>query len=206
MIFGLSKASRQKKDVLALYAAVSVASRQPGLYLSLNIPDTVEGRFESLGLHLSLVLRRLKQLPAPALDISKDLIDHFFQDLDGSLRQLGVGDLSVGKKIKILAQAFYGRAKALEAALSNQPGSDKAEIKEDSLALVLARNVLGISDASETNGVDSSMAKDLAVQDLAVYVRAAEQAFSSRSLADILSARDLFPVLPIPVLPLLKAE
>ena len=172
MIFGFFKSRPHKKTALEIYAAVSECSRVPELYTTLGIPDTAEGRFESLGLHLSLVLRRLKQLPAPALEISKELIDYFFHDLDGALRTLGVSDVSVGKKIKPLAQAFYGRAKVLDEAL--------VQSDDNILANVLVRNVLGSEVASTGKA-------------LACYVRSASSWLENNDLNFIIKAQNLFP-------------
>lgn len=118
----------------AIYQRVAVASRQPALYLQLGIADTAEGRFEALTLHAWMFLRRLRQLPDPAEAVGQDVIDVLFRELDRALRELGVGDLSVGKRMKKLAKAFYGRLTSYEAALHD--GSD------DALALALGRNLL----------------------------------------------------------------
>lgn len=174
MVFSLFKSGKQRREVEALYAAISAASRAPDLYLKLAVPDTVEGRFESLIMHVSLVLRRLKELPQPALDISKDLVDTLFKDLDGALRQLGVGDLSVGKKIKVLAQAFYGRAKVLDAALADQ--------SPQQLQAVLSRNVLGVSEGETPFA-----------EELASYVRKASDQLGKQDLGSIMKAERLFP-------------
>ena len=174
MVFNLFKSGKRRREVETLYAAISAASREPDLYLKLAVPDTVEGRFESLILHVSLVLRRLKELPQPALDISKDLVDTLFKDLDGALRQLGVGDLSVSKKIKVLAQAFYGRAKALDAGL--------VDAEPHHLETVLTRNVLGVTEGEASHGTQ-----------LASYVRRASDELAAQSLASLMKADRLFP-------------
>ena len=186
MILSLFKTAKWRPQARRLYTVISAVSREPGLYLNLGVPDTVEGRFESLSLHVSLVLRRLKDLPSPALDVSKDVVDFFFSDLDNALRELGVGDLSVGKKIKLLAQAFYGQAKVLETAL--QPGA-----APDALEAALARNVLGL---------DAQQAPEDAgpyVVALAAYVREAAQLLASQPLDAILKAERLFPGIDVPV-------
>jgi cytochrome b pre-mRNA-processing protein 3 len=171
MIFNLFKSRPRRKPALKLYAAISECSRSPQLYLSFGVPDTAEGRFESLSLHLSLILRRLKELPSPALDLSKELIDIFFHDLDGALRTLGVSDVSVAKKIKPLAQAFYGRAKAMEEAL--------ASADPQSLIDVLSRNVLG-----EENAPTGAS--------LANYVQEAIKHITSKDINFITAAQNLF--------------
>ena len=192
-MFGLFKTAKWRQQARILYAVISAVSREPALYLTFGVPDTVEGRFESLSLHVSLVLRRLKALPPPALDVSKDIVDLFFGDLDGALRELGVGDLSVGKKIKLLAQAFYGQAKALDAALA--PGA-----APDALEAALARNVLGLGGevgAGEGSAGEGGVGfSDGAA--LAGYVREASQRLASQDLDAILKADQLFPGLDMP--------
>jgi cytochrome b pre-mRNA-processing protein 3 len=129
----------QRRDVIeTLYQRIAATSRAPVLYTDLGIPDTVEGRFEAVTLHVILVLRRLGQLPVPADQVAQDLVDCFFRHLDASLRELAVGDLAVPKRMKTLAEAFSGRSHAYDAALSEPDG--------DRLAQALARNVLGAAE------------------------------------------------------------
>ena len=84
----------------------------PEFYRILGAPDTVDGRFELLTLHIVLLLERLKEQPA----VRQDLFDTYVSDLDGALREMGVGDLSMGRSMKQLGQVFYGRAAAFGAA------------------------------------------------------------------------------------------
>ena len=100
----------------ALYASVVEQSRQPALYERLGAPDTVEGRFELYSLHVVLLLDRLRRQGDQATETSQALFDTFVKALDHALREMGVGDLSVGKKMRRLAEAFYGRAKSYDAA------------------------------------------------------------------------------------------
>ena len=81
------------------------------------MPDTLEGRFECLILHVILVLRRLNRLPEPAADVAQDLVNSVFLQLDSSLRESGIGDFGVPKRMKKLGAAFYGRAEGYDAAL-----------------------------------------------------------------------------------------
>ncbi|HBK91496.1 MAG TPA: ubiquinol-cytochrome C chaperone [Parvularcula sp.] len=121
-----------------LFEALNAAARSPALYAAAGAPDTIEGRFEVLGLHIFLALRRLRR-DAPASDrLSIALQEIFFRRLDGALREIGVGDLSIGRKIRGLAEAFYGRAAAYERAMGEGP---------DALAAALARNVIESGDA-----------------------------------------------------------
>jgi cytochrome b pre-mRNA-processing protein 3 len=164
----------RRRAIEALHIRINAAARVPALYLDLGVPDTVEGRFEALCLHVVLVLRHLRRLPAPAADIAQDLVNSVFEQLDSSLRELGVGDMGVSKRMKKLAQAFYGRAAAYDAALD---AGDR-----DALAAALARNVL----AREEPG---------AAQGISAYVLAADAALAGTDL-DALMAEG--PVLPDP--------
>jgi cytochrome b pre-mRNA-processing protein 3 len=122
-----------------LYAAIMAAARRPALYLLLHAPDTVEGRFEMLTFHAGPVLRRLDALGkagnAPAEDLACALADSIFRHLDVTLRQQGVGDLAVPKRMKKYAENFYGRLAAYEDAAA------RADIH--ALRVALARNALG---------------------------------------------------------------
>ncbi len=106
----LWKKRREADPVEGLHSRIVAASRRPGLYGEGGLPDDVEGRFESLVLHATLVLRRLRRLPPPADDLAQDLVDAVFAHLEIALREMGVGDFGVPKRMKKLGQAFYDRA------------------------------------------------------------------------------------------------
>jgi cytochrome b pre-mRNA-processing protein 3 len=111
----------------ALYALVVERSRRPALYAELGAPDTVEGRFEVYTLHVMLLLDRMRGQGPAAARVSQALFDTYISALDDALREMGVGDLSVGKKMRKLGEAFYGRAKSYEAALAALP--DRAPLE-----------------------------------------------------------------------------
>ena len=100
-----------------LHDAAVAQSRMPAFYRDMGVPDSIEGRFELLTMHVILLLDRLKAEPA----IRQSLFDTFVSDLDGALREMGVGDLSVPKRMKGLGGVFYGRAKAFEDACAALP-------------------------------------------------------------------------------------
>lgn len=162
----------RRRTVETLHLRINEAARAPGLYLALGVPDTVEGRFEALCLHVILVLRRLKRLPAPAGDVGQDLVDSVFAQLDASLRELGVGDVSVLKRMKKLGAAFYGRAGGYDAALDAND--------EEALAARLARNVLGTERTEAAIG-------------LARYVMAAHSGLQADDLDALLRRGPRFP-------------
>lgn len=103
----------------ALYGAIVAQARQPAFYAELGVPDSLEGRFEMLLLHLTLVSRRLmRKEDGEARAAGQAAFDLFCADMDGSLRELGVGDLSVPRRMREMGEAFFGRSAAYEAALS----------------------------------------------------------------------------------------
>lgn len=116
-----------------LYAAVVDQARRPEFYERQAVPDTLDGRFELVALHAFLVLNRLKQGEAPP-ELGQALFDAMFADFDRALRELGTGDLSVGREVKTMAKAFYGRVRAYEQGLAG--GTEL-------LADALARNLYG---------------------------------------------------------------
>lgn len=126
---------RRKNRAIAdvIYEQIVAAARQPVPYSAWHVPDTPLGRFEMLSLHVFLVLHRLKGEGAAADALGQELTDGFFQDVDHSLRELGIGDMGVPKRMKRLARMFYGRAGSYGAAI------DTGDI--DALAAALARNV-----------------------------------------------------------------
>ncbi len=103
----------------AVYERVVAQAREPGFYARLGVPDTPEGRFEMLTLHLFLVLHRLKHEPGDpeTAALAQSLTDHLVADMDANLREMGAGDLGVGRKVKRMAGALYGRIAAYEAGL-----------------------------------------------------------------------------------------
>jgi len=108
---------------LSLYRSLVEKAREAAFYAELGVPDTVDGRFDMIVIHAMLVLRRLRNGGARADAVGQALFDLMFKDMDQSLRELGVGDMSIGKHIKRMAKAFYGRANmqgtGLEAALAS---------------------------------------------------------------------------------------
>lgn len=121
------KAAR-KDTVFSLYNGLVEQARNPDLYKDFAIPDTLDGRFDAIVLHIALfglatgeTLKDDRELA----DIGKDIIGVFLKDMDRNLREIGVGDLSVGKKIKKMASALYGRIGAYSTALV-QPDPEKA--------------------------------------------------------------------------------
>ena len=107
------------------YEAIVAAARHPVFYADWGVPDTLDGRFDMISLHAFMVLDRLKGVEQ---DFRQRLVDEMFADMDRSLREMGVGDLSVGKKVRKMAEVFYGRVAAYDAALAGEPAALEAAI------------------------------------------------------------------------------
>lgn len=121
---------------MELYSLAVRQARTPALYTRFGTPDTVEGRFGQVSLHVYLILRRLKSDNPDEQKIARSLVDIMFRNLDSALRELGVGDLSVSRKMRRLAEQFYGRIAAYEKALDTDGDGD-------ALARALGRNIHG---------------------------------------------------------------
>ena len=124
----------------AIYGMIVTQAREPLFYRDLDVPDTVNGRFDLLVLHLWMVLRRLRPMPEGAA-LCQALFDRFCEDMDGNLREMGVGDLTVPKRMQAFGEAFYGRAAAYDLALADD---------REALAQALCKNILngeGIENA-----------------------------------------------------------
>ncbi|MGB1548449.1 MAG: ubiquinol-cytochrome C chaperone family protein, partial [Alphaproteobacteria bacterium] len=99
-----------KQSARTLYTQIVAQARRKEFYTAGGVPDTLDGRFEMLALHAFLVLYRLKRLDAD--ELAQALFDMMFADMDENLREIGVGDLSVDKRVKRMVSAFYGRVVA----------------------------------------------------------------------------------------------
>lgn len=120
------------------YEVIVAAARHPVFYADWAVPDTLDGRFDMICLHAYLVLDRLKGVEEA---FRQGLVDELFADMDRSLREMGVGDLSVGKKVRKMAEVFYGRVAAYDAAIPEGP---------EALEAAIARNVF--PDAPDSAG------------------------------------------------------
>lgn len=118
-----------------LYEKIIHQSRQPGFYLTLGVQDTVEGRFDMISIHAFLVMHRLKDEGEDAKEFSQKLYDLMFADMEINLREMGIGDMGMGKRVKKLVKGFYGRLSAYEKGLAT------TDDKEETLKQALRRNL-----------------------------------------------------------------
>ena len=144
----------------------------PAFFEDFGVTDDVEGRFEVLTLHMYLVLQRLKSGGEAADAFSQELFDTFFTNMDDSLRELGVGDMAIGKKIRNMAEAFYGRVGAYEASIGDK----------DALSAAISRNVFLSEDASKGDA-------------LAGYLQHAKAHIDEISISEIINGAVHFPAI-----------
>jgi len=171
-LFGRRK-SASRVIVDRLYGQIVAAARQPELYSAWNVPDTPLGRFEMVALHMFLFLHRVRGEAGPIREVAQDLTDEFFRDVEHSIRELGISDPGVPKRMKLLARMFYGRAVAYGDALDRDD--------RQALAEALARNVRPDSRDWEAAG------------ELAIYARAAAASLASQPMDAILGGNAAFP-------------
>jgi cytochrome b pre-mRNA-processing protein 3 len=117
-LLSLIRRGRHERVGFELYGAAVAAARDPFLYTALGVPDTLDGRFDMVALHTFLLIQRLKREPAPGPALAQAVFDAMFSDMDVNLREMGVGDLSVGRKVKVMWEAFHGRAAVYAAAMN----------------------------------------------------------------------------------------
>jgi len=134
MVLGFFNKRRVNRQIVQRqYGVITATARQPCFYTSYNVPDTVMGRFEMLAAVMILFLRRTSKSSEAGKQIAQEIVDAFFLDIDYSIRELGVGDNSVPKRMKKLAGMFYGR-------LERYTDSLQAHDHEQ-LAVALAQNI-----------------------------------------------------------------
>ena len=183
MILGAFRHSNNNRNIHGLYGAIVAQARSPIFYTHYGVSDSVEGRFELIVLHLMLVNRRLGadqtgasgRSPAlgPGSAVGQRLFDVFCRDLDDNLREMGVGDLAVPRKMRQFGEAFYGRQAAYGAALA---AADPRELEK-----ALARNILDEADASKK------------AAQFARYMRAAVAQLDAQPEGALIAGRAVFP-------------
>jgi cytochrome b pre-mRNA-processing protein 3 len=172
MLFRIRRRRLQHETIERLYGAIVAQARLPDFYEELAVPDTVAGRFDLIVLHVHLLFRRLAGEGADEQVVGQGVFDRFVADMDDSLREMGTGDLAVPKRVRVMGEAFYGRAETYEAAL--------AATEDDALVGALSRNVYG-------GGAERS------AQMLARYVRRAAASLAGQSASDIARGEVRFP-------------
>ena len=143
-----------------IYNSIVEQSRRSQFYESLDVPDTIDGRFDLIVLHAGLYLPRLKAVKSEGKQLSQAMFDHMFANLEFNLRELGVGDMSMSKKMKGMVSAFYGRVTAYDTALKDG-------------------DVAGLRSALHRNVYRGADIEPALLDALASYVRAAAEALQA---------------------------
>jgi cytochrome b pre-mRNA-processing protein 3 len=164
MILNLFRKNTATEPVYAVYSAIVAQSRQPRFYADWLVPDTVTGRFDMICLHMALLFRRLRAESGDRKEFSQAVFDLFFKDMDRSLREMGVGDLGVPKRIQKMGNIFFGLLASMNEAMDR---GDAA-----ALETVLARNIFDGAEGPH-------------VRALAEYLLAEDQALVSQPATTI---------------------
>ena len=175
-VFGGDPLAVPAQDV---YEGIVRQARQPAFYAACGVPDSIDGRFELVALHAFLVLRRLKRCGGEGADLAQALVDTLIRDLDRSLREMGVGDLGVSRRIKTMARGFYGRIAAYEAGLDGP---------DDMLRAALTRNLYGTANEAPTPSVTAMIA----------YMRQEAVGLDKQELASLMAGTVAFGAPPDP--------
>jgi len=173
MVFGFFN-RRKGVDVGPLYLSIVAQARQPVFYRDWAVPDTIDGRFEMLMLHLVLVIERLRGEDKAISAVGQGVFDFFLKDMDRNLREMGVGDMSVGKRMKKIGRSVYGRFDAFRPPLADRDLTV--------LAAAIDRNAFaGDSHPGEANR-------------LAAYALECAERLASQATSDIEAGRVDWPV------------
>lgn len=168
----------QAEEVGALYRAAAEQARQPGFYRTGGVPDSLDGRFDLLSLHLILLMRRLRTEGNAGRAMQQALFDLLAADMDRNLREMGVGDTGISRRVKAMGEAFYGRYQAYDAALSLP-----VDARQDALMTALDKNLYGTVPTQPEQ-----------LQRLARYVSAAAQRFETQTFAALMRGKIYYPV------------
>ncbi len=175
MILRLFRRTPPVASIAALYGMIVAQARTPEFYRGYGVPDTVNGRFEMVALHTVLVLSRLAEEPHSLRRLGQGVFDQFCDDMDASMREMGVGDLAVPRKMRRVGAAFYARQSEYQKALA--AGDPK------SLEASLAENVYGGAPPSSGGGAER----------LARYVRSAADALAAQGDEELARSEVRFP-------------
>ncbi|WP_310620516.1 ubiquinol-cytochrome C chaperone family protein [Flexibacterium corallicola] len=137
MFFGFLR-RRGNFAVHEIYRDIVSQARQPVFYQSFGVPDTAEGRFEMIVFHAFCLFHRLRHENKQAGEVAQKVFDLFFVDMDQSLREAGIGDEGVRRRIRKMSESFYGRSTTYSRALE--------EGDNGQLAQAFARNFLFTAD------------------------------------------------------------
>ncbi len=186
MLSWLTQKKRLRRTARALYDCIVMQARQPQFYAGIGVPDTMEGRFEMVLVHLFIVQNRLKAEGRGARTLSQAIAEDFVSEMDSSMRELGVGDLAVPKRMRKIGEAYLGRLQSYADAIAD----DDAGV----LPAALARNVWEVEVQTAATACKRAD-PGVGAQSLAAYMRATSTHLAKGSYEDICAGRLKFPAL-----------
>ncbi|WP_417449021.1 ubiquinol-cytochrome C chaperone family protein [Kordiimonas sp.] len=164
---------RSKKRAYGLYGKLVAQARQPEFYTTFDVADTLDGRFDMILIHMFLLQNRLATDGDATAKLRRQLQEAMVADMDRSLREMGVGDMGIGREVKKMGVAWFGRLKAYAAAVE----SDDAQ---ENLTEAVARNLYKVENAAKA-------------PDMAAYMITAREALATCSTAQIEALEFEFP-------------
>ncbi|NIZ02226.1 ubiquinol-cytochrome C chaperone family protein [Thalassospira lucentensis] len=177
-MFGwLKKKDRKHASAVDLYTAMVTQARQPEFYSKLGVADTKEGRFDLILVHAFILFRRLKAEDGDK-DLAQEVFDVMFADLDQNMREMGIGDVGILKRIRKMSDSYHGRIVAYEEGMQ----SGAAE-----LAAALDRNLYADTDV-----------RDEQLMAVVGYVHDALTLLEQQTLSEIQNGKVRFPDVPVP--------
>lgn len=181
MIFSklFNRKPRFSDEVQKLYVRIIEQSRQEVFYTDLEVADTVEGRFDMIVLHSFAIMRKLKHHQDQTAEFNQSLFDLMFADFDQNLRELGVGDMGLAKRVPKMAEAFYGRITVYEDGLN-------ADDADQSLKEALDRNLYRKTKVEPES-----------LNLMALYLRACVQSLETQDVSRLLAGQVDFPEPPV---------
>ena len=168
---------RERRDIaLKLYNDLVAHARQPAFYAAYGVPDSMLGRFEMICLHAFLLFRRLGRTDQAGRELAQRVHDLMFADLDRTLREQGIGDMGIGKRVKKLARNLYGRIAAYETGLAGGAGE---------LAAALRRNLYASAEPSEAE-----------IAAMIAYINMADKHLDSQATGELMAGQAHYPDIP----------
>ncbi len=180
-LLSLLRRGRYERVGFELYGAAVAAARDPWLYTGLGVPDTLDGRFDMVCVFVFLLIQRLQREPPPGPALAQAVFDAMFSDMDVNLREIGVGDLSVGRKVRVMWEAFHGRSAAYASAMD--AGDEQA------FEAALIRNVWRGETPPE--GAARALGRNFLAQ--AAHLAGQDTAALARGEVEFLRAEDVRP-------------
>ena len=183
--------AQEREQAQYLYICSVQQARESKFYTICGVADTLDGRFDLIVLHVHLLSRALRLAGTSGTRISDLIFKIMMDDMDMNLREMGVGDLSVGKKVKAMARAFYGRAAAYDRALDTDTANlsnvrgESANALREGLEDVVNRNIFGLEPP-----------KPVQVTLLASYIREVDRSLREIGKETLLSGKISFSEIP----------